>query len=489
MKGPLEQELSPIRVLNVSGEEIPPFGVMKATDADKQNGEPYVEVNKPDGSGSNYLLNGAFAIGIGATGWGSVAWSKRALFNDSEGTPSIGDEWGPKSGQWSLSPTTSGFVFVGDITTNTGRVRLSSASTPRDELRCQFTSSVAAGSGSNTWPILICKTTPTPIPLPTGTPAVAEDPLYVADIHGIASDLSDGDWIRAIRNVGVDTYNSEQVNWECNLDGAGGGGGTPEVGCGLEYDGVTGDLIVDVDALAGQGIKAGDSSMYCDDTGEDAETYCCLYIDLGCGLQFNSVDSDIIEVDVNALAGKGLAVGTDTDDCVTASSHLTETTYCCLYVNIGCGLKYSADSPPKVEVDLDALAGSGLGLGSSSGDCTGVTGFDGSCDCLKVNVGCGLDIVADNVVVDNTDLAGDGLSAGDGCSLDVNLDPTYFEFNESNQITFVDGVHCDAIEKDSITCTLEQDAGGDLKLTINWDNCDGTSGSTSCTLSGTTSCS
>ncbi len=220
-----ENELGFIQVVNASGEVIPPFAVMKVTDAGKQNGEPYLEVDKPDGSGSNYVLNGAFSIGIGGNGAGSVAFSKRAFYNNLEGTPSIGDEWGPKSGQWSLSPDGSGFVFVGDITSDHGRVRLASGSPPRDEMRCQFTSKVAAGTSGNTWPILVCKTTPTPIPLPTGTPPVTEDPLYVADVHGIGDDLTDGDWVRAVRHVGVDTYDSNDVNWECTLDGAGSGSG------------------------------------------------------------------------------------------------------------------------------------------------------------------------------------------------------------------------------------------------------------------------
>jgi hypothetical protein len=356
------------------------------------------------------------------------------------------------------------------------------SSASADELRATFSAYTAPGSSGNTYGII---TATSPIPLPTGAPSVTESPLYLADIHEIGPDLTSGDPVRGIRSVGIDTLGGVAVNWECNLDGAGSGGGSgdpPEVGCGLEY--VADVLLVDYDALAGQGIKVGDSSNFCDDFGSDGETYCCLYIEVGCGLQFNGSDGDVIEIDMAALAGKGLTVGSADTACNDASSHLgPPNTYCCLQVNIGCGLKFDESDPVKIAVDLDALAGSGLGLGSSSGDCYGVTGFDGSCDCLKVNVGCGLDIVNDDVVVDNEDLAGVGLSPGTGCALDVNYNPSYFFIEEETGYLTPS---CNPIK--DITCTLEQDSNGDLKLTINFTFCDDTTDSTSCTLSGTTTC-
>lgn len=360
-------------------------------------------------------------------------------------------------------------------------VRFTPGQVLQDELRAEFSSYHDPGTSGNTYGIIEATS---PVNLPTGTPAVTEDPLYIADIHEIGSGLSSGDIVRAIRNVGVDTYSSDSVNWEGNLDGAGGGsGGSPEIGCGLEYESDV--LQVDLDAIAGNGIKVGSDGTNCDAASSHLSptTYCCLYIDVGCGLMFNSIDSDKIEVDIAALAGKGLITDQSTDLCVSESSD-ESSTYCCLAVNIGCGLQYSGDSPPKIEVDLDALAGAGLGKSISSSDCDSASShLGGTYCCLKVNVGCGLDIVSDNVVVDRTDLMGSGLVAGSGtCDMDVNVDSTYLEINGSNEIS----LSCNPLK--AITCALEKDSNGDLKLTINYTLCDDSTGSTSCTLSGTTTC-
>lgn len=89
----------------------------------------------------------------------------------------------------------------------------------KDELRGEFVAFYAPGTASNTYGIIEIDNV---IQLPTGTPAVVESPVYVADIHEIGDTYSENDPVRAIRNVAVDTYDGDQVNWECNLDGQGG---------------------------------------------------------------------------------------------------------------------------------------------------------------------------------------------------------------------------------------------------------------------------
>lgn len=301
-------------------------------------------------------------------------------------------------------------------------VRFTRGETLRTELRAEFSAYHDASTSGNTHGIIEAIN---PVNLPTGTPAVTEDPLYIADIHEIGDTLSSGDIVRAIRNTGIDSYGGSDVNWECNLDGAGGGAGSFDIGCGLEFN--SDILEVDPDALAGHGIKVGTSGDNCETPGGGEGTnYCCLYIDVGCGLRFNAIDSDKIEVDIDALAGKGLIADESTDLCVEESDDETST-YCCLAINIGCGLKFSADSPPKVEVDVAALAGKGLGSSISGSDCDQESSHTpGLYCCLTVNLGCGLKFVGDDVSVDRDDLMGDGLTAGSGeCDMDVAVDGTY----------------------------------------------------------------
>lgn len=307
-------------------------------------------------------------------------------------------------------------------------VRFKPGQVLQDELRAEFSSYISAATSGNTYGLIVATN---PVQLPTGTPSVTESPLYIADIHQIGGGLSSGDIVRAIRNTGIDSYGGSDVNWECNLDGQGaGGGGAPEVGCGLDY--VSDVLVVDRVDLIGCGLKAGDGD--CD-----------------------------IDVDTAALAGRGLKVDTD-PNCALYASTGAGSDYCCISINDGCGITFSGDElivdrndligcglkagsgTCDIDVDLAALAGNGLTLGSSAGDCTGVPDFDGSCDCLQVNVGCGLKIVSDEVVVDNTDLAGPGLATYGTCGLQAQVDTTYIEINGSNEITLNLSGLCDWIK-------------------------------------------
>jgi hypothetical protein len=115
----------------------------------------------------------------------------------------------------------------------------------------------------------------------------------------------------------------------------------------------------------------------------------------GCGLKVKQDTSGAVPpacpklaVDVAVVAGNGLVSG---DDCK-------------IHVKPGCGITLNGGT--EVAVHADTLAGSGLVK-------------EGTCS-LAVNPGCGIEVVADKVVVKNTDLAGNGLVPGTGCYLDVN---------------------------------------------------------------------
>ena len=86
-----------------------------------------------------------------------------------------------------------------------------------DELRGEVSSYTAAGASGNTYGIITLKTSsPAPIPLPTGAPALVGT-IYVADVYGLgASYFTSGKLIRAIRNVAVDTLSAADVDWEHN---------------------------------------------------------------------------------------------------------------------------------------------------------------------------------------------------------------------------------------------------------------------------------
>jgi hypothetical protein len=203
----------------------------------------------------------------------------------------------------------------------------------------------------------------------------------------------------------------------------------------------------------------------------------------GCGIE---IITNTISVKNTDLAGDGLAVqgtcGLKVDaDCGlhivagvlhhdfvgTAGEGLVGDNTLCKYdIRYGCGLYVNFED--ELQVDQTALAGDGLGA-------------DTGC-ALKVNVGCGLEIDEDVVQVKNSDLAGTGLVTEGTCSLAVDL------VEDTNDII------------NSLTdCTLELVAST-LKLTLNYDKwkfkrnvagdiigleTDGT-GSTTCSVATTT---
>lgn len=95
---------------NDSGEEIPAYGVMKITGKESV-GTPgtashrwFYRVDKPDNAFvRNFLVNGSRAVPTGKHGYAQTGPHVRALFDDADGTPTAGDGYGPKPGQWSLA--------------------------------------------------------------------------------------------------------------------------------------------------------------------------------------------------------------------------------------------------------------------------------------------------------------------------------------------------------------------------------------------------
>ena len=296
-----------------------------------------------------------------------------------------------------------------------------------------------------------------------GAPNAAE---ITSTIH---SQLDSGTEVLAVRkdpNVDPILYEVEEIRQT-------GTGSMPDAGCGLEYADAT-TLQADVVTLAGIGIKYSTSSTECDHADDETGTYCCLYVDLGCGLRYNSSDPDVIEVDVDTLAGKGISVGTNAQDCEGADVGI-DGNNCCLYVDIGCGLKWDTTDPDKIVVDVDALAGDGLISSLASGDCQDA-GIDGTYCCLKVNVGCGLQIVDDEVQVNNSDLAGPGLSPYGECGLEADVDENYFTI-VNNKITINFNALCDWIkascseEIEVVTgCESLKVVGGELKANFTTRN-------------------
>jgi hypothetical protein len=108
---------------NSTGETIPAFGVMAVTDASRAIQEPYLKVAKPSTTfRRTYVVNGDLAIADGSFGYCHERGTVQVLYDS--GTPALGEGWGPKPGQWTLSKFYPATATVAGITDSSARVML-----------------------------------------------------------------------------------------------------------------------------------------------------------------------------------------------------------------------------------------------------------------------------------------------------------------------------------------------------------------------------
>lgn len=108
-----------VRFRNDALTDAPAYGVMQISGAvvDATSGERIVTVIQPDKFGSQYdvLVNGDEPVVPGALGSAqSFGGPVAALYNSGDGTPGLGECWGPRSGDWLLRKSTGGFRIAGN---------------------------------------------------------------------------------------------------------------------------------------------------------------------------------------------------------------------------------------------------------------------------------------------------------------------------------------------------------------------------------------
>lgn len=102
------------RFSNGSGETIPPFSVMRITGATNNHGEITFTVAKPNATTyTAYLVSGPFAVPAGKEGICTTLTQAGYVAYDTGETPSVGEEWGPTNGQWTVIQGATGFFICG----------------------------------------------------------------------------------------------------------------------------------------------------------------------------------------------------------------------------------------------------------------------------------------------------------------------------------------------------------------------------------------
>lgn len=117
-----------IGVKNESGETIPAFGIMRIISTTTLGDEILWTVGKPnDTFGRFYLVNGEETISTNANEYYGPGYfldiPGRALYDSADGTPALGQVWGPYPSSWKLRRHMYGFRILGDANTTDTHVR------------------------------------------------------------------------------------------------------------------------------------------------------------------------------------------------------------------------------------------------------------------------------------------------------------------------------------------------------------------------------
>lgn len=94
-----------IEFSNASGQTVPSFGVIQITGSTVVGvGREILTATRPDGTaGAVYAINGSVPVTSGQKGRCTFDFPAKAAYNTGDGTPAIGQFWGPKSGQFTLA--------------------------------------------------------------------------------------------------------------------------------------------------------------------------------------------------------------------------------------------------------------------------------------------------------------------------------------------------------------------------------------------------
>lgn len=110
---------------NDSAEKIPAFGIVRIIGlAVLEPGRVVLRGDKPNTFGCQYqcAVNGPTPVAAGKLGTCARAPFLPALYDTSDGTPAVGEKWGPRDATWKLRKNTGGFSVIGVTNPTAGLV-------------------------------------------------------------------------------------------------------------------------------------------------------------------------------------------------------------------------------------------------------------------------------------------------------------------------------------------------------------------------------
>jgi hypothetical protein len=121
---------------NASGEDIPPFSILRITGAENFQGAIRFIVGKPNATQQTaYLVNGPETVRATKDGrCTTLTQADYLAYDTADGSPSVGDSYGAQNGQWTAKKDVPGFFICGGVKFTAGvnavaAIQISSADT------------------------------------------------------------------------------------------------------------------------------------------------------------------------------------------------------------------------------------------------------------------------------------------------------------------------------------------------------------------------
>ncbi len=136
-----------IPVLNSSGEDIPPYGLVRLS---APGADGVRVVGKPNADDDPHVyVNGSGTLNNGVRGLVRFVPLGPVAYDPADGEPALNEEWGPAAGSWLLRKGRKGFSFSGGADGFSGSFARASAGDTDLIVRITGSARVAAGSGGS----------------------------------------------------------------------------------------------------------------------------------------------------------------------------------------------------------------------------------------------------------------------------------------------------------------------------------------------------
>ena len=115
--------------INVGSYAVPPYGIVEVSGSTALHGIEILQCRRPTGStpAQKFFINGPSPCAVGKRGICTRDFPHRVLYNSSDGTPAVGEKWGPEADSFVAQKGVSTFTVIGTPDTSNALVTVCEA--------------------------------------------------------------------------------------------------------------------------------------------------------------------------------------------------------------------------------------------------------------------------------------------------------------------------------------------------------------------------